>query len=105
MADTPLLHRKEARLPMKMFVNLSSSDNPSFEIAATINISCHGARVVTRRSWQPNQQMSVRTIRGTLKSLARVVHCQPYTDNRFVIGIEIYSPTGDWTARDVTKTT
>jgi hypothetical protein len=29
-----------------------------------------------------------------------VAHCQPYTDDRFVIGIEIYS-SGDWTARDM----
>jgi PilZ domain len=104
MADVPLLHRKEVRVPLKMFVNLSSSDNPSFEIAPTIDVSWHGARVVTRRSWQPNQELSIRSIRGTLKSRARVAHCQPYTDNRFVIGIEIYSP-GDWTARNVTKTT
>ena len=105
MPDTPLLHRKEVRIPMKTFVNLCSSDNPSFELAPTIDISCHGARVLTKRSWQPNQQLSVRSIRGTLNACARVVHCQPSTDNSFLIGIEIYSPTGDWTARDVMKTT
>jgi hypothetical protein len=101
MADTPLVHRKEIRVPLKMFVNLSSSDNPSFEIAPTIDVSCHGARVLSRTSWQQNQQLSVRSIRGTLNSHARVAHCQPYTDNRFMIGIEIYSP-GDWTAHDMT---
>jgi hypothetical protein len=105
MADMALMDRKEVRIPMKTFVNLSSSDNPSFELAPTIDISCHGARVVTKRSWQPNQQLSVRSIRGTLDSRARVVHCQPYTDSLFVIGIEIYSPTGDWTAPGMTRTT
>lgn len=99
-----LLHRKEVRVLLKTFVNLSGSDDPSFEIAHTVDISCHGARVVTRRSWRPNQQLSIRSIRGTLKSLGRVAHCQPLTEDRFVIGIEIYSP-GDWTARDITKTT
>ena len=103
MPDT-LVHRKEDRVPLKMFVNLSSSDDPSFELAPTIDISCHGARVLTRRSWQPNQQLSIRSIRGSVKSFGRVAHCQPYTDNRFVIGIEIFS-LGDWTARDMTKTT
>jgi hypothetical protein len=87
-----------------MFVNLSSSDDPSFELAPTIDISCHGARVLTRRSWLPNQQLSIRSIRGSVKSFGRVAHCQPYSDNRFVIGIEIFS-LGDWTARDMTKTT
>jgi hypothetical protein len=99
-----LVHRKEDRVPLKMFVNLSSTDNPSFEIASTIDISCHGARVVTRRSWEPNQQLSIRSIRGSTKSFGRVAHCQPYTDDRFVIGIDIYSP-GDWTARDTGKMT
>jgi hypothetical protein len=104
VADVFFLHRKEVRVPLKTFVNLSSSDDPSFEIAHTIDISRHGARVVTRRSWEPNQQLSIRSIRGGLKSLGRVAHCQPFTDKRFVIGIEIYSPS-DWTARDKTGTT
>jgi hypothetical protein len=99
-----LVHRKEDRVPLKMFVNLTSSDDPSFELAPTIDISCHGARVLTRRSWLPNQQLSIRSIRGSVKSFGRVAHCQPYSDNRFVIGIEIFS-LGDWTARDMTKTT
>ena len=99
-----LVRRKEDRVPLKMFVNLSSTDNPSFEIASTIDISCHGARVVSRRNWLPNQQLSIRSIRGSLRSFGRVAHCQPYRDDRFVIGIDIYSP-GDWTARDTAKTT
>ena len=105
MPDTPLLPRKEVRIPMKMFVNLCSPDNPSFEIAPTIDISCHGARVLTKTSWQPDQELSVRSIRGNLNSRARVVHCQPYTDTSFIVGIEIYSPSGDWTAVDITSTT
>ena len=104
MPNTPLLHRKEVRIPMKTFVNLCSSDNPSFELAPTIDISCHGARVLTKRNWQLNQLLLVRSIRGSLYSRARVVHCQPHLDNSFVIGIELYCPTGDWTIRDTTKT-
>jgi PilZ domain len=96
MAETQLLRRKEVRVPLKMFVNLSASDNPSFEIAPTVDISCHGARVLTTRNWQLNEQLSIRSIRGSLKCHGRVAHCQPCTDNRFVIGIEIYS-LGDWT--------
>ncbi len=97
MAETPLLCRKEARIPVKMFVNLYSPDNPTFEVAPTIDISCHGVRVVTKKIWRPNQPLSVRSIRGNFYSRARVVHCQPYTDDSFVIGIEMYYPRGDWT--------
>jgi hypothetical protein len=102
---TPLLSRKEQRITLKMFVKLSSPDNPSSEIAPTLDISCHGARVVTRRNWRPDEQLSVRSIRGNLYSRARIVHCQPYKDNSFVIGIQMYYPTGDWTTRDAAKTT
>ena len=84
-------------MPMKMFVNLHSLDIPNFEVAPTIDISCHGARVVTKTMWQPNQRLSVRSIRGNLSSHARVAYCQPYKDNLFVIGIEMSYQTGDWT--------
>ena len=104
MPDAPLSRRKEVRIPMKMFVNLHSLDSPTFEIAPTIDISCHGARVVTKKIWPLNQHISVRSIRGNLRSRARVVHCQPYSDSSFLIGIEMYYPTGDWTTRGTTKT-
>ena len=48
MADAPLSSRKEPRIPIKLFVSLYSPDNPTFEVASTIDISCHGARVVTK---------------------------------------------------------
>ena len=105
MEHTPLLSRKEQRIPLKMFVKLSSPGNSSSEIAPTIDISCHGARLVTRRSWEPNEHLSVRSIRGNLYSRARVVHCQPHQGNSFVVGIEMYYPTGDWTTREAAKTT
>jgi hypothetical protein len=95
--------RKEQRVSLKMFVKLSSPDNPTSEIAPTIDISCHGARVVTRRKWRPDEQVSVRSIRGNLYSRARIVHCEPYIGNSFVIGIQMYYPTGNWTTRDTAK--
>jgi len=97
LAETPPLCRKEARIVVKTFVNLYDPGKPTFELAPTIDISCHGARVVTKKFWQPNQPLSVRSIRGNLYSFARVVYCHPYTDNSFVIGIEMYHPTGDGT--------
>jgi hypothetical protein len=91
-----LSRRLEVRIPRQIFVDLHSSDNQTFEVALTIDISDHGARVVTKRNWRPNQELSVRSIRGDLYSRARVVHCQPHTDGSFVIGIEMYYPTSDW---------
>jgi hypothetical protein len=89
--------RKETRLPVKMFVNLYSPDNPTFEVAPTIDISCHGARVVTKTFWQPNQLLSVRSIRGNIHSRARIIYCKPHTRDSYVVGLEMYYPQGDWT--------
>ena len=44
--------RDEPRIPMRMFVKLSVRGSEVFELAPTINVSCHGARVETRRSWE-----------------------------------------------------
>ena len=98
MAKAPLTGRKEARIPVKMFVSLYGPDSPSPELASTLDISCHGARVVTKTRWRPNQHLSVRSIRGNLYSRARVVHCQRHTYNSFIIGLEMFYPEGDWTA-------
>jgi hypothetical protein len=103
LASSAPLSRKEVRIAVKMFVNLSSEDNPSAEVAPTIDISCHGARVVSKRRWEPDQRVSVRSIRGNFYSRARVVHCKPYTDNSFAVGIEMYYPTNDWTSHDVKR--
>jgi len=100
LGEMPPLCRKEVRIPVKMFVNLYDRDNQTFELAPTIDISCHGARVVTKKTWRQNQKLSVRSIRGNLYSQARVVYCQPYTDDSFVIGIQMYYPTSDWTKPD-----
>jgi hypothetical protein len=103
LVDTPLTGRKEVRIAVKMFVNLYSEDNPSTEVAPTIDISCHGARVVSKRRWKPNQQVSVRSIRGDFYSRARVVHCQPHKDNSFVVGVQMYYPSSDWASQDVKR--
>jgi len=96
LEETPLLRRAEFRVPVQMFVSLHSADQPAFEFTRTIDISCHGARVVTKKTWEPNQQLSIRSIRTNLHSLGRVTYCQPYKDDLFVIGIQTYA-TGDWT--------
>ena len=97
MTDRSLWRRKELRIPVKASVHLSGFGEPSCEIASIVDVSGHGAKVLTRRSWEHNQQESIRLSRGTLNCRARVVYCQPYTDNAFTIGIETI---GDWTVAE-----
>jgi PilZ domain len=89
--------RKEIRIPMKVLVELCSFENFTFELAYTVDVSSHGARVLTKNPWQSNQQMSVRSVQDNLYSLARVVYCQSTGDSAFAIGVEMREPTADWT--------
>ena len=97
MADASLSRRREARIPIKLFVNLYRPDTQTFEVASTIDISNHGARVATRSSWVLNESLSVRSIRGNFYSRARVVHCQRDLTGAFQVGLEMYYPEGNWT--------
>lgn len=82
---------------MRMFVKLSVRGSDVFELSPTINVSCHGARVETKKYWECGEQLWVRSIRGNLYSRARVAYCIRQADNTYVMGLDLQSPTGDWT--------
>jgi hypothetical protein len=89
--------RAESRIPKRMLVRLSYPEDGISEIAPTVDISCHGARLVSKRFWQPNIRLSVHSISGDLYSRARVVHCQSLANASWGIGLELFHPSGDWT--------
>lgn len=95
--DAPLLRRAENRIFLKMFVKLSDPATGVFEITSTIDVSCHGARLVTKNSWQTNHDLFVQPIRGSLPSRGRVAHCETRRDGSYEIGLALYPPTDDWT--------
>ena len=78
-----------------MFVNLYNPENHTFEVALTVDVSCHGARVVTRKFWEPNLPLSIRSIRGNIHSRGRVVYCERRAGS-FAVGLEMYFPEGNW---------
>jgi hypothetical protein len=82
---------------MRMFVKLSVRGSNAFELTPTINVSCHGARVETKKLWESGEQVWVRSIRGNLFSFARVAYCQPQPDGTYALGLDLQFPTGDWT--------
>ena len=95
--DSPLLRRVESRIAFKMFVKLSDPATGAFEITSTINVSCHGARLVTKNLWETNHDLFLQPIRGSLASRGRVAHCETRQDGSYEIGLELYPPTEDWT--------
>jgi hypothetical protein len=95
--DAPLLRRSENRISLKMFVKLSDPVTGEFEITSTIDVSCHGARVLSKSLWETNKDIVVRPIRGNVSSRARVAHCETRRDGSYEVGLELYPPTEDWT--------
>jgi len=90
--DAPLLRRAESRIAFKMFVKLSDPATGAFEITTTIDVSCHGARLLTKIPWN-----RIQPIRGSLASRGRVAHCKTRGDGSYEIGLELYPSTEDWT--------
>ena len=95
--DAPLLRRTESRISFKMFVKLSDPATGAFEITSTIDVSCHGARVVTKSLWDTNHDLFLQPIRGSLPSRGRVAHCETRSDGSYEIGLELYPSIEDWT--------
>src|SRR5712664_1152954 len=86
--------RTESRIPVKLVLALHSFENSAHEITSTVNVSLHGARVLTKSPWAPHQDVSVRSFPGHLHSRAHVVYCRPLPDDSFSVGLELLQPTG-----------
>lgn len=97
MANAPSPRRAESRIPKRMRVRLWDPKSRRFEITPTVDISCHGARVVSKRFWQPNERLLVQSIRGSLYSRARVAHYRSLPHDSYLIGLHLHHPTEDWT--------
>ncbi len=93
----PPVGRIENRTPLVVAVKLSSSETSISEFATTINVSLRGARIKARKSWIPDERVSVRSLQGNLISQARVVYCQHLAGESFAVGLELLAPTGNWT--------
>ncbi len=68
-----------------------------YELAYTVDVSAHGARVLTKNPWPSNQHLTVRSVQGNLYSHARVAYCQSIDGRSFAIGVQLRQPAVDWT--------
>jgi len=94
----PEEHRMETRIPTRVGLELSGPDDPLlYEITFTENISRHGARVLTKRCWSPNDSVLVRLPQeGPCR--ARIAYCQPFKGDEFATGLQFSSVVYDWIA-------
>jgi hypothetical protein len=80
-------HRLETRIPTRMGLELSGLDE-LYEITFTENVSPHGARVLSKRRWSPNDSVLVKLPQEGCPSRARITYCQPLTGDEFATGLQ-----------------
>jgi PilZ domain len=93
----PEEHRAETRTPTRVGLELSSPDEPlTYEITFTENVSPHGARVLTRKQWNPNDSILVKLPQESRPSRARITYCQPLRADEFATGLQFSFLVYDW---------
>lgn len=96
MTETLPSRRTELRTSLNVPVEVYSLDNATFEITNTIDVSQHGARVLSKTGWAPTQRASIRALDGQLESRARIIYCEPLGERSYAIGMKLQDPIGAW---------
>ncbi len=90
--------RIEKRSAAVVPVHLATTKEPRFsERIFTRNVSPHGARVVTKRFWQPGEEPLLTPLTGEFPQQARVVYCQPRPKGGFYLGVQFSVRAVRWT--------
>ena len=93
----PPTGRAEKRNARTMAVELSPLDaSLPPETTVTENVSPHGARVVTKQRWRPEDRVLLKSVRGGLRLQGRVIYCQYLPSNTFAIGLDLFGPIREW---------
>jgi PilZ domain len=89
--------RRETRVPMEVGVQISGHPAmPGTETTFTENVSPHGARVLSNRRWNTGDRLTISTLTGAFRAIARVAYCQTTPHSGFAIGLEFVKPSGNW---------
>ena len=93
----PEEQRMEARIPTRVGLELSGPvETLTHEITFTENVSRHGARVVSKRRWSPNDSVLVKLPQESLPSRARITYCQPLKEDEFAMGLQFSLLVYEW---------
>src|SRR5712692_3828144 len=96
----PLDGRIEKRVPMAVPVDLVIAEEMLVaERVVTVNVSPHGARVVTKRRWRVEEQPWLASLTSYFRLQGRVVYCQPLTNGDFCVGLKFRATYIDWEDR------
>jgi hypothetical protein len=71
--------------------NLEAAEEPLInETVVFENISEHGARLITRRSWTAGRRVIVSDALVNFRSSAEVVYCARQSSRRFAVGLKFH---------------
>jgi len=93
--NRPEEHRLETRIPTKVGLELSGAAE-LYEITFTENVSPHGARVISKRCWSPNDSVLVKLPQEGCPSRARITYCQSLEGGEFATGLQFSVLVYDW---------
>ena len=89
--------RRESRTPMEVRVQITGHlAMPGTETTFTENVSAGGARVWSTRRWKPGDRLTIATLTGSFKSIARVAYCQLVPEAGFAVGVEFLESRDGW---------
>ncbi|PYT79130.1 MAG: hypothetical protein DMG40_17510 [Acidobacteria bacterium] len=87
--------RKQPRNPERFLIQVSAVHDPALaDLAYGENLSSRGARITTKRFWEPGSQVDVKCLKFSAR--ARVVYCQPINAEAFAVGLDFITQTGNW---------
>lgn len=89
----------EKRLLISMVVNITSAQvrhAEGTELTYTLNVSAHGACVVSDHAWQPGEVAEVTSMLDQMPMYGKVVYCLKEADNRYVIGLSFQKSDAVW---------
>lgn len=93
--------RRETRVPMEVGVQITGHPAlPGTETTFTENVSPRGARVFSVRRWKTGDRLTIATLTGSFRSIARVAYCQLVPESGFAVGLEFVEPKGNWVVAD-----
>jgi hypothetical protein len=81
--------RAEPRTATNTVASLQSAEEPNIaETVVFVNISEHGARLITGRRWPAGKRVIVTDSVVNFRAKAEVVYCAPYSSRRFAVGVK-----------------
>jgi hypothetical protein len=100
------LCRIEKRLPTLIFVYLASKkDRRARERTLTENVSPHGVRVISKRSWRPGEETLITPSTWEPPQVGRVIYCSPGAGSRYYLGVEFPDLAVKWVDLSSTQST